>query len=175
MANRPMIVFDVNETLLDLETMAPVFERIFRDWRKVPFTCTYLPGKAPAWMIMLRIGIAAPLLGAAGHLMLRASADLIPAVALLTFELAVWWRLRSARRAAWEGARLQFEEIEEAPVMSLELQPAVELERSRPAGVSEMFGLVRAARGLGAMMIFSRLMGIVTKATKPMIVQKFSR
>ncbi|MGB6307449.1 MAG: haloacid dehalogenase type II [Steroidobacteraceae bacterium] len=27
----PAIVFDVNETLLDLETMSPIFERIFRD------------------------------------------------------------------------------------------------------------------------------------------------
>jgi 2-haloacid dehalogenase len=25
----PLIVFDVNETLLDLETMVPIFERIF--------------------------------------------------------------------------------------------------------------------------------------------------
>ena len=31
MARFPLIVFDVNETLLDLETMAPTFERIFRD------------------------------------------------------------------------------------------------------------------------------------------------
>ncbi|MGH7158916.1 MAG: haloacid dehalogenase type II [Acetobacteraceae bacterium] len=29
--NLPLIVFDVNETLLDLETMAPTFERIFDD------------------------------------------------------------------------------------------------------------------------------------------------
>jgi len=29
MAARPLIVFDVNETLLDLETMEPTFERIF--------------------------------------------------------------------------------------------------------------------------------------------------
>ncbi len=29
MAALPLIVFDVNETLLDLETMAPTFERIF--------------------------------------------------------------------------------------------------------------------------------------------------
>ena len=28
---RPLIVFDVNETLLDLRTMEPIFERIFRD------------------------------------------------------------------------------------------------------------------------------------------------
>jgi 2-haloacid dehalogenase len=31
MNNLPLIVFDVNETLLDLETMAPIFERIFSD------------------------------------------------------------------------------------------------------------------------------------------------
>lgn len=29
MASRPLIVFDVNETLLDLQSMEPVFERIF--------------------------------------------------------------------------------------------------------------------------------------------------
>jgi 2-haloacid dehalogenase len=28
---QPMIIFDVNETLLDLETMTPIFERIFGD------------------------------------------------------------------------------------------------------------------------------------------------
>ena len=27
----PLIVFDVNETLLDLETMEPTFQRIFGD------------------------------------------------------------------------------------------------------------------------------------------------
>jgi 2-haloacid dehalogenase len=31
MSGLPLIAFDVNETLLDLETMAPTFERIFRD------------------------------------------------------------------------------------------------------------------------------------------------
>jgi 2-haloacid dehalogenase len=31
MTKRPLIVFDVNETLLDLETMEPIFERIFRE------------------------------------------------------------------------------------------------------------------------------------------------
>ena len=31
MAKLPLIVFDVNETLLDLETMEPTFERVFRE------------------------------------------------------------------------------------------------------------------------------------------------
>ena len=30
MSSLPLVVFDVNETLLDLETMTPIFERIFR-------------------------------------------------------------------------------------------------------------------------------------------------
>src|SRR5258705_12751402 len=33
MAALPLIVFDVNETLLDLQTMEPTFERIFGDKR----------------------------------------------------------------------------------------------------------------------------------------------
>ena len=31
MPERPIIVFDVNETLLDLDSMNPIFERIFND------------------------------------------------------------------------------------------------------------------------------------------------
>lgn len=31
MTHRPIIVFDVNETLLDLETLVPAFNRIFDD------------------------------------------------------------------------------------------------------------------------------------------------
>ena len=38
MAKLPLIVFDVNETLLDLETMNPIFERIFGE------LSTWLPG-----------------------------------------------------------------------------------------------------------------------------------
>src|SRR5215471_10926508 len=33
MSHPPLIVFDVNETLLDLQTMEPVFQRIFGDKR----------------------------------------------------------------------------------------------------------------------------------------------
>ena len=32
----PLIVFDVNETLLDLTTMEPTFERIFHDKGAMP-------------------------------------------------------------------------------------------------------------------------------------------
>ena len=31
MSQRPIIVFDVNETLMDLETLRPTFDRVFGD------------------------------------------------------------------------------------------------------------------------------------------------
>ena len=37
MAALPLIVFDVNETILDLETMEPTFQRIFGEKR--PCAC----------------------------------------------------------------------------------------------------------------------------------------
>jgi hypothetical protein len=49
MATRPLIVFDVNETLLDLETMEPIFERIF-------WLTSMLLGIDPAGMVVPTIG-----------------------------------------------------------------------------------------------------------------------
>jgi putative ABC transport system permease protein len=126
-------------TLMTLLAALAFFERMYRDWRKLPFTCTYLPGKTPAWLLMLRAGVAAPLLGIGGTLMLRSSADLIPAIALLTFEAALWQRLRAVRLRTWEHTRLEFQERDEI-LMSLDLQPAAEIERSAPAPARDLFG-----------------------------------
>lgn len=125
------------------------FERLYRDWTKVPFTCSYLPGKQPAWMLMLRAALVMPLLAAFGQLALYASNQLTAFTALVTFELAVWLRVRAIRRRAWDNAVLQFEEIEDAPVMSLDLQPADHLESAAPAPAAEMFSdSLFASRGL---------------------------
>jgi 2-haloacid dehalogenase len=37
MAARPLIVFDVNKTLLDLQTMEPIFQRIFGERQACAF------------------------------------------------------------------------------------------------------------------------------------------
>ena len=37
MVDLPLIVFDVNETVLDLQTMEPTFERIFGERKAMPF------------------------------------------------------------------------------------------------------------------------------------------
>ena len=42
----PNIVFDVNETLLDLETMTPIFERIF-GWGRSPLLLGWISTMSP--------------------------------------------------------------------------------------------------------------------------------
>ena len=55
MAALPLIVFDVNETLLDLGTMEPTFQRIFGDksamrlWFRQPHLV--FRGADPGWLL----------------------------------------------------------------------------------------------------------------------------
>src|SRR5260221_2968947 len=39
------------------------FEALFRRWRKLPFTCSYLPGNQPVWLILMRYAMATGMLG----------------------------------------------------------------------------------------------------------------
>ena len=38
------------------------FERLFRDWCKLPFTCSYLPGKEMVWLLLFRYSVGHDLL-----------------------------------------------------------------------------------------------------------------
>src|SRR5215472_6589826 len=46
------------------------FERYFREWRKLPFTSAYLPGKQPVWMLVVKTGVASGVLVPVGGLFL---------------------------------------------------------------------------------------------------------
>jgi putative ABC transport system permease protein len=99
------------------------FEYLFRRWQKLPFTCSYLPGQKPVWLTLSQYALATPFLGSLGSLILYSSGEITAFVALSTFEGAVWWKLRSARRKVWSACPLSYEEVAEAAVMSLDLQP----------------------------------------------------
>ena len=98
------------------------FEALFRQWRKLPFTCSYLPGRQPAWAILLRYAFAALFVAPAGQLILSCSADPMGFVALFSFEAALWYRWRSRRRRMWAECALCYEDLPEDAVMSLGLR-----------------------------------------------------
>ena len=133
------------------------FEAMFRQWRKLPFTCSYLPGKKPVLFAALRYGLAIPLLAPAGQLILYSSGEPTAFAVLITFLAALWWTLRTRRRNAWPQCALCYEEAPEAAVMVLGLQPG-ELQHSNhaqsAAGRASVFGWTgglprAAARSLG--------------------------
>jgi predicted permease len=102
------------------------FEALFRRWRKLPFTCSYLPGKQPVWLTLMRYAMATALLGPAGQLILYCSSEPTAFVALATLLAAAWWKSRAVRRKIWSECAMCYEEAPEAAVMALDLQASSE-------------------------------------------------
>jgi predicted permease len=113
-------------TLLGFFAALVWFEAMFREWRKLPFTCSYLPGKQPVWAIVLRYAVASSVVVSLAQLILFSSSAPMTFLALLTFEAALWWRLRTARRRMWSECRLCYEELPEPDVMTLGLRQPTE-------------------------------------------------
>jgi predicted permease len=127
------------------------FERLFRDWCKLPFTCSYLPGKQPVWLMLLRYSLGMMYFAAVPPVLLTASGEPTAFLALFTLLAALWWRWRRARLAQWAEAALLWEEAPEADLQALHLRPIEQdaAVTTTPQRAQEMFtaGLV-ASRGL---------------------------
>jgi predicted permease len=100
------------------------FERYFRDFVKLPFTCSYLPGKQPVWAILVRFGLSSAALAPVGALYLWASADAISMVALSTALFALWRRCRAMRCRRWAASPVVWDEQPDAVLQSIDLQTA---------------------------------------------------
>ena len=94
------------------------YEPVFASWEKLPFTCSYLPGKSPMWMVALR------LLG------LLTVLPLVNAVLLAC--LYNWWLFAGVfaglsgiwlhfRRDGWTDMRLKYEEAPDPAIHGLNL------------------------------------------------------
>ena len=126
------------------------FERLFRDWCKLPFTCSYLPGKQPVALMLFRYSVAMVYFAAVPPLLLTASGELAAFLALFTALLLFWRRWRAKRLAQWADAALRWEEAPEADLQALHLGP-VEQDvdvTSTPQRAPEMFTSLVASRGL---------------------------
>jgi predicted permease len=129
------------------------FERYFRDWRKLPFTCSYLPGRRPVWMIVVLAAEASLVLVPVSQLFLWGSAEPTSFIAIATALAALWWRWRAIRRREWAAATMLWDELPPPPIEALDLQPAKDEEAPLSAGpvrpvLRDFGGTLVASRGL---------------------------
>jgi predicted permease len=100
------------------------FEKYFREFRKLPFTCSYLPGKQPIWALIVRFGVSSAMLGPIAQLFLWASAESTSFIALSTGLFALWLYWRGLRRRLWAVSEILWDEQPEAALQTIDLQHA---------------------------------------------------
>ena len=113
------------------------FEALFRNWRKLPFTCSYLPPQRPFAITLVRYGIGSGLLVVVANLILYCSLE--PAALLSLSTLLVWsiWRMRRKRRVDWSNCRIRYQDFEEPEVSPLQLD---DFDPHAPAVLSDARG-----------------------------------
>ncbi|HLK63674.1 MAG TPA: ABC transporter permease [Bryobacteraceae bacterium] len=142
-------------TALGLTLSLAVFEAIFRTWRKLPFTCSYLPGKRSLLATLRPYLMGIPALAAVGELFFYSLEEPTAFLAVEILLAAAWWRMRQARIRAWARTALCYEEAREPDVMTLSLESGRDSKLDRgapiPAPAHEMFSdSMVASRGSDA-------------------------
>jgi hypothetical protein len=97
------------------------YEAFFLSWDKLPFTCSYLPGKKPMWIVALQLMGLLALLPVVNTILLASLDHWFMFTALSLGMLAICARLHAARHAAWSEVRLRYDEEPDAPIHSLNL------------------------------------------------------
>jgi len=104
-----------------------VFEVLFVPWNKLPFTCSYLPGKRNLLQTLGPYAWSLLALAVIGQLYLYSAGEPRAFLSVFTFQVAAWWRLRKMRQKAWATRPLTYEEEREPEVISLGLYTEVGL------------------------------------------------
>ncbi|MGC4050568.1 MAG: ABC transporter permease [Paludibaculum sp.] len=100
---------------------AACFEFLFRDWRKMPFTCSYQPGKRPLVLTCAIFASIVLLLYPATWIVYHASVNPFGFLVLLSIEIAAWWNLRRVRLSRWGLSALRYEDALEPVLESFSL------------------------------------------------------
>ena len=86
-------------TALGLFVALLVFEFLFRDWHKAPFTCSYLPGKRQFWQVLVAAFAALSYMGTAALAIHAFSAGWVTFAAGFPLIFGLWrWMHRRPRR-----------------------------------------------------------------------------
>ncbi len=97
------------------------YEWVFTDWQKLPFTCSHLPGKIPAWILFLYgIGILGALPLVNGLMVISLYQPVVYFV-MGAVIVAVWRGLYAARRQGFGELRLTYDDVPEPAIHGLNL------------------------------------------------------
>ena len=97
------------------------YEWAFLSWEKLPFTCSHLPGKTPAWIRSLQLLGLLVMFPIVNALLLACLYHPAVYVVVLTILLAGWARVQASRQEGLSGLRLKYEESPDPAVHSLNL------------------------------------------------------
>ena len=97
------------------------YEWVFSSWEKLPFTCSHLPGKTPAWQLSLYLLGLLVALPTVNWLLLECLYHPVLFAAILIGLLAAWTRLHAIRKDGWGDLRLLYEETPDPAIHGLNL------------------------------------------------------
>lgn len=98
-----------------------LYEWMFAEWRKLPFTCSHLPGRTPLWILVLYgIGLVTmvPILNVILAAALFSGAGFTFILVMTWF---AWRRIHAARRESWGELKLTYDETPEPAIHGLGL------------------------------------------------------
>ena len=98
-----------------------LYDWTFSSSDKLPFTCSYLPGKSAGWMVMLQFLVVAMLVPTAQGLLLLSLYRPWFYLVIVCIQAATWRRFHIARREGWPELRLRFEDVPDPAVHGLNL------------------------------------------------------
>jgi len=100
-----------------------LMEALLMQFEKIPFTSSYLPGRRPLVETLLLYGAGvAVYVSALSGLVVVCLQVRAYALGLFAALLAIWIKLRKARREMWGVGKLEFEELPEPAVQTLRIE-----------------------------------------------------
>lgn len=97
------------------------YEGIFSSWEKLPFTCAYLPGKKPMWMLAVRLLGLLALLPVVNAILLACLYNWGLFAGVLLVLATAWARVHKSRLEGWSDIRLCYDEAPDPAIQSLNL------------------------------------------------------
>jgi len=112
----------ITASVLSLLPSLALAELLLIHFEKIPFTSAYLPGRRPLIETLVIYGVAVMLyVSVLGGIITKCLPSPRATLVLIVILTAAWLKARQARREDWEFGKLEFEELPEPAVLTLNI------------------------------------------------------